>query len=183
MNPRPPRPQPGALPAELHPPLSNTRARPRAGGLSALRAPEGIRTHDPRLRRPLLFPTELLAQKSGRADLNGRPPAPKAGALPGCATPREPISITYVPLRYNITSLDPRMPQPLFLSKTVGSPVPNRNTPRFPSGNFSTPSRLRRHFLEKRAIFARVLPESRGVLRIHIINSHLRQLSRLIDRL
>jgi hypothetical protein len=26
--------------------------------------------------------------KSGRADLNGRPPAPKAGALPGCATPR-----------------------------------------------------------------------------------------------
>ncbi len=25
---------------------------------------------------------------SGRADLNGRPPAPKAGALPGCATPR-----------------------------------------------------------------------------------------------
>ena len=26
--------------------------------------------------------------ESGRADLNGRPPAPKAGALPGCATPR-----------------------------------------------------------------------------------------------
>lgn len=25
---------------------------------------------------------------SGRADLNGRPPAPKAGALPSCATPR-----------------------------------------------------------------------------------------------
>src|SRR5208283_687906 len=30
---------------------------------------------------------------SGRADLNRGPPAPKAGALPGCATPRE--SITY----------------------------------------------------------------------------------------
>ena len=28
---------------------------------------------------------------SGRADLNGRPPAPKAGALPGCATPRRLI--------------------------------------------------------------------------------------------
>ena len=27
---------------------------------------------------------------SGRADSNGRPPAPKAGALPGCATPRQP---------------------------------------------------------------------------------------------
>jgi chromosome segregation ATPase len=27
-------------------------------------------------------------QKSGRPDLNRRPPAPKAGALPGCATPR-----------------------------------------------------------------------------------------------
>src|SRR5271168_9296 len=25
---------------------------------------------------------------SGRGDLNSRPPAPKAGALPGCATPR-----------------------------------------------------------------------------------------------
>ena len=25
---------------------------------------------------------------SGRPDLNRRPPAPKAGALPGCATPR-----------------------------------------------------------------------------------------------
>jgi hypothetical protein len=25
---------------------------------------------------------------SGRGDLNARPPAPKAGALPGCATPR-----------------------------------------------------------------------------------------------
>jgi hypothetical protein len=27
-------------------------------------------------------------RESGRADLNGRPPAPKAGALPSCATPR-----------------------------------------------------------------------------------------------
>jgi hypothetical protein len=28
------------------------------------------------------------ARWSGRGDLNSRPPAPKAGALPGCATPR-----------------------------------------------------------------------------------------------
>ena len=27
--------------------------------------------------------------ESGRLDLNQRPPAPKAGALPGCATPRK----------------------------------------------------------------------------------------------
>src|SRR5689334_7410846 len=52
-------------------------------------APEGNRTPDLRLRRPLLYPTELLAPNwSGRDDLNVRPPAPKAGALPGCATPR-----------------------------------------------------------------------------------------------
>ena len=35
---------------------------------------------------------------SGRADLNGRPPAPKAGALPGCATPRPLESSTYTTL-------------------------------------------------------------------------------------
>src|SRR5437762_5517476 len=36
---------------------------------------------------------------SGRADSNGRPPAPKAGALPGCATPRQkgPDSVTRTP--------------------------------------------------------------------------------------
>ena len=33
---------------------------------------------------PLLYPPKI----SGREDLNLRPPAPKAGALPGCATPR-----------------------------------------------------------------------------------------------
>jgi hypothetical protein len=31
---------------------------------------------------------------SGREDLNLRPPAPKAGALPGCATPRLENDIT-----------------------------------------------------------------------------------------
>ena len=67
-----------SFPSPPAPPQSS--ARP-------LGAPEGIRTPDPRLRRPLLYPPELQA-RSGRADLNGRPPAPKAGALPSCATPR-----------------------------------------------------------------------------------------------
>ena len=37
---------------------------------------------------PLSY-TRAAASLSGREDLNLRPPAPKAGALPGCATPRE----------------------------------------------------------------------------------------------
>src|SRR5690606_15581795 len=37
--------------------------------------------------RPL---AEVLGRWSGRQDSNLRPPAPKAGALPGCATPRGP---------------------------------------------------------------------------------------------
>ena len=36
---------------------------------------------------------------SGRPDLNRRPPAPKAGALPGCATPRPIVRIDYTRLR------------------------------------------------------------------------------------
>src|SRR5689334_20721035 len=77
-------------------------------------APGGIRTHDLRLRRPTLYPAELLARtsrlsrlsrswrlvedsvnprqppqpsqrslKSGRVDLNHRPPGPEPGALTG----------------------------------------------------------------------------------------------------
>ena len=48
-NPRPPEPQSGALPAELYPPY----------GVS-----EGIRTPDPRLRRAMLYPAELMTQMS-----------------------------------------------------------------------------------------------------------------------
>jgi hypothetical protein len=48
LNPRPPGPQPGALPAELHSPWSGSRCDGRA--------PERIRTSDPRLRRPSLCP-------------------------------------------------------------------------------------------------------------------------------
>ena len=35
-----------------------------------------------------LFATRYLLVSSGRRDLNPGPPAPEAGALPGCATPR-----------------------------------------------------------------------------------------------
>src|SRR5271154_3572137 len=35
---------------------------------------------------------------SGRRDLNARPPAPKAGALPGCATPRHCGFLDFNPL-------------------------------------------------------------------------------------
>ena len=39
--------------------------------------------------------TRIAASLSGREDLNLRPPAPKAGALPGCATPREKTEDEY----------------------------------------------------------------------------------------
>ncbi len=66
--------------------------------------PGEARTPDLWLRRPPLYPTELRAQSSsrretrltligsGRRDLNPRHPAPKAGALPGCATPRDVVT-------------------------------------------------------------------------------------------
>ena len=54
--------------------------------------PGRIRTCDLRLRRPLLYPTELRAQYktnwSGWRDSNSRPTGPKPVALPDCATPR-----------------------------------------------------------------------------------------------
>ena len=51
---------------------------------------EGTRTPDRRIRNPLLWPTELRGRwsGSGRRDSNPRQRAPKARALPGCATPR-----------------------------------------------------------------------------------------------
>jgi hypothetical protein len=92
LNPRPPRPQPGALPTELHSPScadsSATLLVARQKGLEPLtRGLEG------RCSVHLSYWRE-----SGRADLNGRPPAPKAGALPGCATPRASYRIN-TPMR------------------------------------------------------------------------------------
>ncbi len=89
------------------------RDAPTAGGLSApasatrvpvgsaptRHTPGGIRTPDPRSRNPPLYPTELrgpVTAISGRPDSNRGPPAPKAGALPGCATPRA-VRTAYAP--------------------------------------------------------------------------------------
>ena len=65
-------------------------------------APGRNRTHNPRLRRPMLYPIELRAQReyatkkwSEQRDSNSRPPAPKAGALPNCAMLRILISLVY----------------------------------------------------------------------------------------
>ena len=73
------------------------RGRRSSGHSPPHGTPGGIRTPDMRLRRPPLYPSELLAHEasflsrdwSGREDSNLRLPAPKAGALPNCATPRE----------------------------------------------------------------------------------------------
>src|SRR5450631_3067609 len=54
------------------------KADPDAPGLT----PDGVAMG--RARRELT----IWKEESGREDLNLRPPAPKAGALPGCATPR-----------------------------------------------------------------------------------------------
>ena len=100
-NPRRPESQSGALPAELRPPLAKSnyigKTSRRARQPSADGAPGRARTCDPRLRRPVLYPAELRAHVSsacwvkwsGRRDSNPRPSAPKADALPDCATPRQ----------------------------------------------------------------------------------------------
>lgn len=58
--------------------------------------PGRIRTYDLQIRSLLLYPAELRAPvnpESGRPDSNRRPSAPKADALPGCATPRTVVLI------------------------------------------------------------------------------------------
>jgi site-specific DNA recombinase len=47
----------------------------------------------PKYRKPfdLIFQSAKNEEWSGRPDLNRGPPAPKAGALPGCATPRREV--------------------------------------------------------------------------------------------
>ena len=72
-NPRPPEPQSGAL----------TNCAISTIGICRNRfdEPEGIRTPDPRLRRPLLYPTELQTQKRVMG-IEPTYPAWKAGVLP-----------------------------------------------------------------------------------------------------
>jgi hypothetical protein len=91
LNPRPPGPQPDALPTELHSPPSYVvcRAAHLAESKSEARLArqKGFEPLTHGLEGRCSFHLSYW-RESGRADLNGRPPAPKAGALPGCATPR-----------------------------------------------------------------------------------------------
>src|SRR5205823_2317720 len=45
----------------------------------------------------------------GRGDLNPRPPAPKAGALPNCATPRPRARLRHLPLGLRSVTADRRV--------------------------------------------------------------------------
>ncbi len=68
-----------------------------------------IRMDDVSLVPTYTYPFDLVAEghrsgfNSGRQDLNLRLPAPKAGALPGCATPR-----SYSPYRLTVAARDSR---------------------------------------------------------------------------
>ncbi len=59
---------------------------------AALPTTSTLRRRRPSQRDCRCYPgvTPELGKWSGRLDSNQRPPAPKAGALPGCATPRQP---------------------------------------------------------------------------------------------
>src|SRR6185437_17051070 len=102
-NPRQPGPQPGALPTELRPPLGIASRRDRipqprccspdmarpAGLEPATLGLEGrcsIRLSYGRTLKS--SSTSLVRVWSGQRDLNPRPSAPKADALPDCAMPR-----------------------------------------------------------------------------------------------
>src|SRR5262249_31123627 len=64
------------------------RGRVRLGGRIQPCLQEGGRRSTRRLARGPEPGGRVRSSESGREDLNLRPPAPKAGALPGCATPR-----------------------------------------------------------------------------------------------
>ena len=88
---------------------------------SARRGPARTRTWNPRFRRATLYPVELQARgQSGRRDSNPRPPAPKAGALPGCATPRSP------PERLETQCTERRGPTPACRWRILGAVIASR---------------------------------------------------------
>ena len=76
--------------------------------LGSLSGPNWIRTNDRLLRRQLLYPAELWGQihslLSGWQDSNLRPPAPKAGAIPGYATSRTWYLLFYFPFSKGLQS-------------------------------------------------------------------------------
>ena len=134
-------------------------------------APDRTRTCYPRLRRPVLYPNELRAPVgrgerlrhvddrsnasapalgwSGWRDLNSRHLAPKASALPGCATPRGARLCHSRPSRANIglrqsASLQPRRgarrhaPVPVAATRrTCGSRASPRRSPARPRPDFT----------------------------------------------
>ena len=100
---------------------------------------------------------------SGRRDLNSGPPAPKAGALPGCATPRHALRLHYTRLAIaNAAGLEGRLSQAgRQQNKPCFWPTRNRRqpgrgrVPPFPRGENGCrrggrPDRLRRR-LERRS--------------------------------
>src|SRR3989454_951264 len=88
-----------------------------------------------------IHPSSLIphANWSGRGDLNARPPAPKAGALPGCATPRLSTSLIlkhFLPSCNSLCSRRSRLcSRPLDHGKTV-------NTTRFGGGALDRAARI-----------------------------------------
>src|ERR1700682_6383609 len=70
---------------------------------------------------------------SGRPDSNRRPPAPKAGALPGCATPRHRQPLDSTAFSHGIL---------IALVRFSGELLQNLNTPRVP-----LPKELRHPFV------------------------------------
>ena len=92
--------------------------------------PERTRTSDLRIRSPLLYPAELQAEVSsercrwsGREDLNLRPPAPKAGALPDCATPRLGVHSLFAKIDHPKAGSEYKFQCPE-VSMATGFPVP-----------------------------------------------------------
>src|SRR5438034_5508471 len=69
------------------------------------------------------------SRQSGRPDLNRGPPAPKAGAIPGYATPREPSNVSRPLARINR-----RLSRRLTPRRVVGSAprTPERDDSRGP---------------------------------------------------
>ncbi len=126
-------------------------------------APGRTRTCDPRLRRPMLYPAELRARPqeaskpprpwSGQRDLNPRPSAPKADALPDCAMPRPNRRAT--PSRTRSTGarmIRNRLPERQFNGRAARSAPPrSRIKRRDARGPVARIPLARRQLLERRS--------------------------------
>src|SRR5215471_15607153 len=93
-------------------------------------APGRIRTCNPRLRRPVLYPLSYGRYSfevywSGQQDLNLRPSAPKADALPDCAMPRACTQGGHL-IRPRAARREPRLERPGKLVRESASPRSQR---------------------------------------------------------